>query len=237
MSEEVSGNEHSIEANSFREKLIAWGTNNFRSFPWRETKNPYHILIAEVMLHRTQANQVVPVYEKFIQLYPDIPTLAQASKDELHKVLHSLGLHWRIDLIQIMSIELIKEFDGKVPKSKSDLLSLSGVSDYIASAILCFAWNIPEPLIDTNSVRVVGRVFGLEMKDSSRRNQQYRDLIGSLVDKKDPRSYNYAILDLANLLCMKKRPPDCYRCPVRQFCQFSFSHMKNTRNITKSVSI
>jgi A/G-specific adenine glycosylase len=163
------------------------------------------------------------VYEQFVERYQDVPVLAQASKKELRRILYSLGLHWRTDLIHEMAAELIARFDGRVPRSKSDLLSLPGVSEYIAGAIRCFAWNKPEPLIDTNTVRVVGRLFGLEIKDSSRRNRLFRELLTALVDPDEPRAYNYALLDLADRVCMKRQPPECTQCPLAQMCAYAAS--------------
>jgi len=218
MAEIIEAGGHMINTIAFRKALIAWGREHFRPFPWRLTKDPYRILMAEVMLHRTQASQVAPVYERFIERYPDMPELARATKEELHDALYSLGLHWRIDLIHEMAADLMTRFDGQVPHEKVALLSLPGVSEYIAGAVRCFAWNQPEPLIDTNTVRVVGRLFGLEIKDSSRRNRQFRGLIMALVDPNEPRAYNYALLDLAEQACMKKRPPACGRCPVLSYC-------------------
>jgi A/G-specific adenine glycosylase len=174
--------------------------------------------MAEVMLHRTQASQVVPVYERFIAHYPDVSTLANATREELHKALRPLGLHWRIDLIHDMASDLMVRFDGKVPREKDDLLTLPGVSEYIASAVLCFGWNHPQALIDTNTVRVAGRLFGLTTKDSSRRNRHFRELIAALVDPYEPGVYHYALLDLADQVCMKRRPPECVRCPVQKLC-------------------
>jgi A/G-specific adenine glycosylase len=218
VTEVVQADDHTVDAETFRKALIAWGQQHSRSFPWRLTEDPYRILMAEVMLHRTQSPQVVSVYERFIERYPDVPALARATKEELHQALYSLGLRWRIDLIHEMAAELMEHFGGEVPREKADLLSLSGVSEYIAGAVRCFAWNLPEPLIDTNTVRVVGRLFGLEIKDSSRRNRQFRELITALVDLDGPRAYNYALLDLAEQVCMKKRPPACGRCPVSSYC-------------------
>lgn len=209
---------HTIDAPTVRKALIAWGREHFRSFPWRLTQDPYCVLMAEVMLHRTQALQVIPVYEQFVRRYPDVPAFAQASNEELHGVLYSLGLRWRIDLTHAMAAELVTRFDGQVPQEKADLLSLSGVSDYIASAVRCFAWNLPEPLVDTNTVRIIGRLFGLEIKDSSRRNRRFRELITALVDPKEPRAYNYALLDLAHLICTKKHAPGCGKCPLQKWC-------------------
>jgi len=218
MVEVVEANDHVIDALSFRKALVAWGQKNFRTFPWRLTKDPYCILMAEIMLHRTQAPQVVPVYERFIERYPDVPVLAQATSNELHGALCSLGLRWRVTLVHTMAAELMARFNGQVPREKESLFSLPGVSEYISGAVRCFAWNLPEPLIVTNTVRVVGRLFGLVVKDSSRRNRQFRELIESLVEPGDSRAYNFALLDLAEGVCMKKRPPACKECPVHKWC-------------------
>lgn len=208
----------SFDLEAFHNLLITWGNEHFRPFPWRFTENPYFVLISEVMLHRTKALQVVSVYEQFIQRYPDISSLASATKNELHEILYSLGLRWRIDLIHAMASDLKVRFAEQIPKRKVDLLSLPGVSDYIASAVRCFAWNLPEALIDTNTVRVIGRLFGLEIKDSSRRNSTFKRLIETLVDPSEPRIYNYALLDLADRVCTKRRIPDCLHCPVLAHC-------------------
>jgi len=224
--ERVETAHHTINAPSFRNKLISWGQENFRSFPWRFTTEPYHILIAEVMLHRTQALQVVPVYRHFLEKYPTIASLAQAKKEELHKVLYSLGLHWRIDLIMEMVSQIQEKFHGQIPLEKSDLLSLPGISDYVASAVRCFAWNKPDAIVDTNTVRVIGRIFNLETKDSSRRNAEFRRLITGLVDTEQPRTYNFALLDLAAQICTKVQKPACHLCPIQEYCLY-----KETREI------
>lgn len=172
------------------------------------------------------------VYQKFIRCYPNVESLAQAACVELETDLYSLGLRWRINLIQKLASEISRRFDGHVPQSKEDLASLPGVSDYISSAVRCFAWNLPETLIDTNTVRVVGRLYNLATRDSSRRNSQFRHLIAELVDPVEPRVYNYALLDLADTVCTKKRPPDHGHCPVMEFClvgrynQGSYSQIK-----------
>lgn len=218
--EQVSAFEHTINVALFRGDLIAWGNEHFRSFPWRFTSNPYHILMAEVMLHRTQASQVVPSYEQFIRQYPDIASLSTATRDELHHILYSLGLRWRIDLIIDMVKQINERFAGRIPKEKTDLLSLPGVSEYVASAVRCFAWNLPDGMVDTNTVRITGRIFNLAVKDSSRRNALFQRLIAALVDPDRPRLYNFAILDLGAAICTKAQRPLCEQCPVRQYCVY-----------------
>lgn len=175
------------------------------------------------MLHRTQAIQVAPIYQSFLLTYPNVAVLAKASLQELRTALFSLGLQWRIDLIHQMASEIVNKWGGHIPSERFDLLSLPGISDYIAGAVRCFAWNQPEPLADTNTIRIVGRLFGLEIKDSSRRSSRFRSLLSSLVHLDEPRRYNYAMLDLADGVCTKKRPPDCHRCPLRGLCRTGIS--------------
>ena len=205
---------------------MKWGKYNFRSFPWRLTHDPYQMLVAEIMLHRTQVNQVIPVYKEFIAKYPDISSLAKVSQQRLQINLSSLGLHWRVGLIYEMVQQIAERFDMQIPQEKAVLLSMPGVSEYIAGAVRCFAWNLPEPLIDTNTVRITGRLFGLEIKDSSRRNAKFRKLIVAMIDPVRPRDYNYALLDLAHLVCLKKQEPLCQECPVFSFCCFGQDRMK-----------
>ncbi len=211
----------------FRSKLLTWGKLNFQSFPWRLTHDPYAILIAEIMLHRTHVNQVVPIYIEFLQKYPGIVYIHDAPEKEIWEALAGLGLHWRIALIKKMADQILTRFGSIIPQEKSLLMSLPGINDYIASAVRCFAWNYPDPVIDTNTVRIAGRIFGLETKDSSRRNQRVRLLISRLIDPNNPADFNYALLDLAHLVCHRRHEPECATCPVRPYCVYARSMNTN----------
>ena len=205
---------------TFRSELIRWGNENYRSFPWRSTDNPYYLLIAETLLHRTQATQVIEIYNNFIIKYPDPESLSGANKEDLKTDLFSLGLHWRIDLIQDMAIVLMEEYDGKIPEEKDDLMSLPGVGPYITSSVRCFAYGYPDAIIDTNVMRVLTRVLDISFRDSLRRNRQFIELAQEFVDPEYPREYNFAILDLANIMC-KPKSPDCTHCPLNARCLYS----------------
>ena len=176
--------EHDIKL--FQKALIGWGKEHFRPFPWRILSKPYNILMAEIMLHRTQVAQVVPVYNEFIKIYPDLDTLAEASRDDLHNQLFPLGLHWRVKLIIEMVNRLVNDFEGRIPEEKDVLIKLPGISDYIAGAIRCFGYNKNESLADTNTVRIIARLFGVEVRDSLRRNRGFRRLMSTLVDPYEP---------------------------------------------------
>jgi len=221
-------NLHEIQLEIFHSCLNSWGKENFRIFPWRQTKNSYFILVSEVMLHRTQVKQVEPVFKHFIQKYPNIISLSQATKDDLHDILYPLGLRWRIDLFYEMVKELLIRFGGKIPYKKEELLSLPGISEYIASAVRCFTWDLPEPLLDTNTVGVAGRLFGLKIKDSSRRSRQFKKLLRDLLDNNNPRIYNYSLLDLADKVCTRRTIPDCNNCPILKLCKHGNEISTNT---------
>lgn len=211
-----------------RRRLLAWWEKNARSFPWRETRDPWLILLAEVLLHRTRAEQVVPVYRLAVEKFPDPESLAESPPGELEALLHSLGLHWRIPLLREMARQIVRIHRGRIPVDMEALKALPGVSDYIAGAVRCFAFGLPEPILDTNTVRVLGRVLNLPVSDGSRRSSRFRRLMKSLVDCPDPRSVALALLDLAALVC---RPihPECEKCPLIDLCQFGRTYGNTER--------
>jgi len=206
-----------------RSSLLTWGRVNFRDYSWRNTQNPYKILISEVMLHRTQSEQVVPVYSKFIKRYPDVQSLVMASEEAIIEIMKPLGLMWRINLVHPMALFIIEHFQGEIPQGKDYLKKIPGVSDYIASAVRCFSWNEHEAIADTNTIRITGRIFGLTIRDSSRRNRMFIDLLSMLIPSKRPRDFNYALLDLGSIICTKRIDPQCGKCPIQKFCKFGMN--------------
>ena len=201
----------------FGGQLNAWGEKYGRTFPWRKTKNPFHIFLAEVLLHRTRAENVVPVYQKLIKDFPTIHEMSKLDEKILFNILSSLGLKWRTEML-LKSVRTIeRDFGGYIPNDKQKLLSLPGIGDYIASAIRVFSANTEDPLIDTNTVRVISRVYGFKATDSTRRSKSIRSKYIELRNNKDPRNFAFSMIDLAALIC---RPslPDCLHCPVEKYC-------------------
>ena len=216
----------------FAKNLDKWWQSNKRHFPWRETKVPYEILISEILLHRTRAEQVNKVYLNFLNSFPTIRCLAKASLPEVQTLLRSLGLNWRIELLHKMAKEIVKQYDGKIPSTKEELKSLPGVSDYIASAVVCFAFSKSEPLLDTNIVRIIGRFFDVKVTDSSRRSNQFKELYRTINSIERPRDFAFAMIDLGALVCLPSRPL-CNKCPVRDTCAYSLSDLKNSLTFEK----
>ncbi len=213
------------ELSTLRESLLQWGREHYRPFPWRQTSDPYHVLLAEVFLHRTQARQVETVYQQVIQRYPTPADLLSTNQKRIRLTMYALGLHWRTDLLLKMVQQIQEQYGGEIPRERDALLALPGVSDYIAGAVRCFAWNEPEVLLDTNTVRVTGRLLGWEVKDSSRRSPRFRQALEALLDRENPRNFNYALLDLAHLICLKKQPPRCAECPLKNHCVFALKQL------------
>jgi len=217
MDKRIEANKHTFSLDQFHESLHAWDAKYRRIFPWRTTDNPFHIMMAELMLRRTQAQQVIKVYEDFIKKYPDAHALANVSTDEVESTLFSLGLAWRVPAFQLIARTLVEQYKGNVPTSYDALVALPGVGDYVASAICCFAFGQAMMIVDTNTVRVAGRLFDIPTHAESRRRKPIRILLQALLDQKDPKSYNYAMLDLAALVCTPTNP-NCSVCPLLLYC-------------------
>jgi len=206
-------------AGIFAKKLLKWWQNNKREFPWRKTHNSYKILISEILLHRTRANQVIPVYLEFLERFPTVAAISEASIEDVKKILYPLGLSWRAEFLHKMALEIMEKYEGKIPFKTKELEALPGVGQYIAAAVRCFCHGYPEVLLDTNTVRIIGRFFGIEKTDSSRRNRQFRELYEPLIDQKRPREFNYAMIDLGALIC-KPNNPICSICPLGKKCKY-----------------
>lgn len=195
-----------LPLDSIRENLLEWWTTHRREFPWRDTRDPYRVLIAEILLHRTRASQVIGPYGRFLQEYPDIHTVAASTPRELLEEFHSIGLSWRWRLLHAMAVQLRDQFGGQVPDDFDILVSLPGVSTYIASAVRCFAFGYADVLLDTNTVRTAGRITGLTIVDSSRRSSEYKRVLERMMDKRRPREFNFALIDFAALVCRSRNP-------------------------------
>lgn len=164
------------------------------------------------------------MYCSFVESYPDFFSIKKVGLKKIKRELYSLGLEWRAIKLYEMTKIIIEKYEGKLPLNKEELLDLPGIGDYIASAVLCFGYNLSEPLLDTNTVRVIGRLFNYKITDSSRRNKKFKDTMRSLVTCDNPRLFSLAMLDLAALICLPQKPK-CKECPVNRICSY-FENLK-----------
>lgn len=199
--------------------LIKWYRKKGRTFPWRKTRDSYKILIAEIMLQRTRANQVVPVYLSFLKEFPDLYTLDKASIEEIMKYFSKLGLTHRAGRIKTLTKDLIEKFNGKIPDNREDLLTLPSIGEYVSDALLCFSFEKSVGVLDSNVCRIIGRIFSIRSNGEARRDSRFRRLVDELVPSDQTKEYNWALIDLGALIC-KPRNPLCDQCPVKSLCNY-----------------
>jgi A/G-specific adenine glycosylase len=202
-----------------RRQLLKWFDKNRRNhYPWRHTKNPYHILIAETFLQRTKADQVLPVYKKFIQEIASVSDLAAANEARIQRIIYPLGLAWRGKNLRQTAIDVIERFGGHIPPKREDLLQIKGIGEYIADSIRYVGFGIRSSIIDSNIIRILGRIYGIPTTPESRRDKKFRELADSLIPRKKFREFNLALLDHGALICV--RNPKCDICPIKNHCNY-----------------
>jgi A/G-specific adenine glycosylase len=202
--------------------LLKWGKINYRNYPWRNTGNSYHALIAEIMLQRTKAEQVLSVYEAFSSRYSKPEEVCSDDFRKISLILKPLGLHWRAKLVVELSNRILEI--GTIPNSFNELIELPAIGQYAASAYLSLHRNQRYPLIDANTVRVWGRIFGFKTDAETRRVKWFKELVEDLTPLQDYRDFNYAILDFSALVCGKK--PMCENCALNEKCLFYLRNIK-----------
>jgi A/G-specific adenine glycosylase len=202
-----------------RHKLFLWHKKNYRDFPWRHTKDPYKIMIAEFMLHRTKAEQVVPVYLEFIEKYIDIKILVRTNFEDIKKVTEHLGLHWRARHFSEAAKYVADNYKGKFPEDYNGLKKIPGVGEYIAGAILTVCFNKPSPVVDSNIARFINRYFSLNLSGEIRRKKKIVELSAKLFEYENPGDLLFAIVDFTSLIC-KPGKPLCKKCPLKNDCKY-----------------
>ena len=202
------------EVDPFRESLVRWFKHSKRDFMWRRSSlSPWQILVLEMCLHRTKAEQVARIADELLSL-GETPDLFLDNSKELAPMLASLGLRWRIENLSTAAEFVRDRLAGEVPDNWQDLTAIPGVGDYIASAVLCFAFGRASVLMDTNTVRIARRVLGVSDQPNWRLRLTLHDLAGPVGADAE---WNQALLDLGALIC-KARGPRCDICPVRTRC-------------------
>jgi A/G-specific adenine glycosylase len=199
--------------------LLAWYKENGRVFPWRRTKEPYRILVAEIMLQKTGAQQAERVYQKFIDKYPSVRQLAKASVKELVNDIGSLGLAYRASRLKTISTLILKKYHGEIPRNAEGLRQLPGVGRYIANAVLCFAFGKDVPLVDANIVRVMTRLFSIKPIREEHKDERLWELVEDLIPTGLCKEFSWALLDLAALNCTPQKPV-CPTCPLVDICDY-----------------
>lgn len=186
--------------------------------PWKGEKDPYRIWISEIILQQTRVQQGLLYYERFINAFPDIESLATAEEQKVFKLWEGLGYYSRCRNLIASAKYIHENFDDKFPAEFEEIISLKGIGNYTASAISSFAFNKPYAVLDGNVFRVLARFFGIEIPINTISGKKYfNELAQVLLDKKNPGEYNQAIMDFGAVIC-KPAIPLCEECPLQSNC-------------------
>jgi len=205
--------------------LLRWYTANGRDLPWRRTRDPYRVLVSEVMLQQTQVSRVLPKYREWMRRYPSLRALARAPVREVREAWYPLGYNVRPLRLRAIARTVMTQYGGRLPDSKNELLSLKGIGPYTAGAVLTFAYGKPEPILDTNVRRVLHRIF------YGTRPVPDRDLwalSGRLLPRRRAYDFNQALMDFGATVCTA-RAPACPACPMRRTCKAYPANMRTGR--------
>lgn len=214
--------------NNFSPLLLEWFATNARSFPWKETKDPYLIWLSEIILQQTRVEQGLPYYQKFSKNYPTVKKLANASNDELMKLWEGLGYYSRARNLHAAAKYIVAECDSIFPNEYKEILKLKGIGPYTAAAISSFAFDLPYAVVDGNVYRVLSRYFGIKTAiDSTKGKKIFSTLAQELLAKNSPGEYNQALMDFGSTQCSPKKP-NCSDCPFQLDC---FAFQNNEINI------
>jgi A/G-specific adenine glycosylase len=206
------------DARPLQRRLLTWFRKHQRDLPWRLNRDPYRIWVSEIMLQQTQVAAVVPYFERFLQAFPDLPTLAAAPEQAVLQLWEGLGYYRRARDLHRAARQAVAAHGGQVPGEFALLRQLPGIGRYTAGAILSQAFEQRLPIIEANSTRVLCRWFACA--DDPRTGQVQRWLWRTaerLLPRKHVGAFNQAVMELGALICTPRRPR-CEACPVAEFC-------------------
>jgi A/G-specific adenine glycosylase len=201
-----------------REALISWFGDAARNLPWRRTRDPYHILVAEVMLQQTQVDRVVPKYQMFLNQFPTIEALAAAPTSEVIRAWSGLGYNRRAVNMQRTARAVLEQYGGEFPHDITELRALPGIGPYTAGALACFAYEQDVAFMDTNIRRVLRRVFVGPEERNTTSEAKLLTIAQAAVPPSKGWIWNQAIMELGALICTAASPA-CWRCPLRTYCR------------------
>ncbi|WP_165999545.1 A/G-specific adenine glycosylase [Bacillus sp. Cs-700] len=208
-----------FDEQKFQQDLITWFKKEQRTLPWRESKDPYRVWVSEIMLQQTRVDTVIPYYERFMTLFPTVDALAEAEEADVLKAWEGLGYYSRARNLQSAVREVAESYNGIVPNQPKQISALKGVGPYTAGAILSIAYDIPEPAVDGNVMRVLSRIIGIWediAKPSARKT--FEEITRRIISNEDPSSFNQGMMELGAIVCTP-RSPSCLLCPVQEHCR------------------
>lgn len=206
-------------SSSIAKKILKWYAARWRSLPWRDDPAPYAVWVAEIMAQQTRLETMLPYYQRWMQRFPDIHSLAAASEQDVLTAWEGLGYYSRARNLRRAAQRLVADFGGHLPSDTDALRSLPGIGPYTAGAIASVAFGLDEPIVDGNITRVLARLFNVELVvGTSAANRRFWALARQHLPPGQAADYNQALMDLGATLCTP-RNPDCPACPLSAECQ------------------
>lgn len=204
----------------FRRLLVQWYRRHGRDLPWRQTRNPYYVLVSEIMLQQTQVARVEPYYHRFLRRFPSLPRLAAARPASVREAWEGLGYYRRAANLHRLAREVMRVGRGILPSDPEELRRLPGIGRYTAGAVASFAFERPVPAVDTNVARVIRRVFHAGATGAAGSDPDVWATAARLVPRQGKAAwvFNQAIMELGAVVCRAQRP-ECGGCPVRGECR------------------
>ncbi len=218
-------------------EVLRWYRNQRRDLPWRETRDPYRILVSEMMLQQTQVSRVERKFPEFLHRFPTLKALAKASKAEVIRAWSGLGYNRRALRLREVARIAAERFGGTLPRSVELLQALPGIGRYTAHALSCFTYGEPVAIVDTNVRRVLTRIFWTTTQSKSRQDEEriWR-LAEILLPTKKSRDWNFALMDLGATVC-RASDPQCQDCPVRKSCRSAFTVRRDRRSTSRQEPV
>jgi len=202
----------------FRRRLLDWYKRNGRTLPWRETSDPYHILVSEVMLQQTQVDRVLPKYDEWLTKYPSLTALAAADESDVSATWRPLGYNVRPRRLHAIARESVAKYGGTLPGDEETLLSFKGIGAYTAGAVRSFAFGQRAAILDTNVARVLFRIFvGTGVPKAHAMKRHLWDVSRTVLPMRHVFDFNQALMDFGATLCTARKPK-CMLCPMRDGC-------------------
>ncbi|MFD1678187.1 A/G-specific adenine glycosylase [Alicyclobacillus fodiniaquatilis] len=202
----------------FGHKLVLWYEAHHRALPWRQTSDPYRILVSETMLQQTRVETVIPYYHRFLERFPDISSLAAAEESDVLKLWQGLGYYSRARNLQRAAKAVCEQHGGEIPADAELVRALPGVGPYTTGAVMSIAFNQPVAAVDGNVLRVMARYLGIEEPiDEARVKLDIEKQVQQMVEGSVPRLFTQALMELGAVVCTPKRV-QCLVCPVRDGC-------------------
>jgi len=210
-----------IRLRTFQARLLRWFRRNGRDLPWRKTRDPYKILVSEVMLQQTQVDRVRGYYTRFLRKYPTVQDLAAAPPMRVRESWEGLGYYARARNLHATARAITEQHNGRFPRRLDEVMALPGVGRYTAGAVMSFAYGDPAPALDTNVRRVLTRVFVRRgAKSTAKLDRRLWALAEAVIPPKQVWAFNQAIMDFGATVCTA-RNPRCGTCPMRSVCIFA----------------